>query len=175
MFAFFAALNVLDARALYSPHTVRELMDPAMRGTRSTLERHHLFPVAYLKRQGIVDKREYNQIANYAIVEWGDNSKIADLDPCDYVPIYEQRFDTETLKLMYRLHALPLDGKPCGDTFVKQRRDMMAQTIREAYERLVSHDGAARASVANLINSGESSGTEFKSTLRRKSAHGPTR
>ena len=34
MFAFFAALNVLDARALYSNHNVRELMDPAIHGTR---------------------------------------------------------------------------------------------------------------------------------------------
>ena len=44
IFAFFAALNVLDARALYSNHNVRELMDPALQGTRSSLERHHLFP-----------------------------------------------------------------------------------------------------------------------------------
>jgi hypothetical protein len=32
MFAFFAELNVLDARGLYSNHNVRELMDPAIRG-----------------------------------------------------------------------------------------------------------------------------------------------
>jgi hypothetical protein len=59
MFAFFASLNVLDARALYSNHSVRELMDPALHGTRSSLERHHLFPVAYLKKQGIDDQRDY--------------------------------------------------------------------------------------------------------------------
>ena len=70
MFAFFASLNVLDARALYSNHSVRELMDPALQGPRSSLERHHLFPVAYLKQQ-IQDQRDYNQIANFAIVESG--------------------------------------------------------------------------------------------------------
>ena len=169
MFAFFAALNVLDARALYSPHTVRELMDPAMRGTRSTLERHHLFPVAYLKRQGITDSREYNQIANYAIVEWGDNSNITDSDPAEYVPELEQRFDSETLQLMYRYHALPMGWQTLSfDRFIQERRDMMAQTIREAYERLAGHDGVLQRplDVAKLIASGESSATEFKSTLR---------
>jgi hypothetical protein len=71
MFGFFAALNVLDARALYSNHTVHELMDPATKASKSSLERHHLFPVAFLKKQGITDEREYNQIANYSVVEWG--------------------------------------------------------------------------------------------------------
>jgi hypothetical protein len=54
------------------------------------LERHHLFPVAYLRKQGINDQREYNQIANYAIVEWGDNSAIADSSPEVYVPELEK-------------------------------------------------------------------------------------
>ena len=169
MFAFFAALNVLDARALYSPHTVRELMDPAMRGTRSTLERHHLFPVAYLKRQGITDSREYNQIANYAIVEWGDNSDITDSEPAEYVPGLERRFDSETLKLMYRHHALPMGWQTLAfDRFIQERRDMMAQTIGEAYKRLAGRDGVLQRplDVANVIASGESSATEFKSTLR---------
>ena len=60
MFAFFAALNILDARALYSSHNVRDLMNPAIHSTKSSLERHHLFPVAYLKTVGIMDQRDYN-------------------------------------------------------------------------------------------------------------------
>jgi hypothetical protein len=169
MFAFFAALNVPNARALYSAHTVRDLMDPAMRGTRSTLERHHLFPVAYLNRQGVTEKRDYNQIANFAFVEWGDNSIIADTDPTEYVPALEKRFDSETIRAMYRHHALPAGWQELSfDAFVKERRNMMAQTIREAYEELAGHDGdTPRAlDVASVIELGESSATEFKSTLR---------
>ncbi len=98
IFAFFAALNVLDARALYSNHQVRELMDPAIHGTRSSLERHHLFPVAYLKTQGISDQRDYNQIANFAIVEWGDNTAISDAPPSQYVPALEARFDARRFR-----------------------------------------------------------------------------
>src|SRR5580704_2002717 len=101
IFAFFAALNVLDARALYSNHQVRELMDPAIHGTRNSLERHHLFPVAFLKTQGVTDQRDYNQIANFAIVEWGDNTAISATRPADYVPALEARFDSKVLQEMY--------------------------------------------------------------------------
>ena len=48
MFAYFAALNLLEAKALFSNHRVSELMDPAIQAHRSALERHHLFPKTYL-------------------------------------------------------------------------------------------------------------------------------
>jgi hypothetical protein len=74
LFAFFAALNLLDAWALFSKQRVSELLDPATDAMRSSLERHHLFPKAYLNSIGITVQREINQIANYALIEWGDNS-----------------------------------------------------------------------------------------------------
>lgn len=169
MFAFFASLNVLDARALYSAHTVRELMDPAIHGMRSSLERHHLFPVAYLRKQGINDQREYNQIANYAIVEWGDNSAIADSSPEVYVPELEKRINTRELGEMYRHHALPLGWEVMDfHDFLKARRSLIAQTIREAYERLAGQGDVVRLElrIDDLIGAGESDAIEFKSTLR---------
>ena len=169
IFAFFAALNVLDARALYSNHQVRELMDPAIHGTRSSLERHHLFPVAYLKTQGISDQRDYNQIANFAIVEWGDNTAISDTPPSEYVSTLEARFDAKVLQEMYRHHALPLGWHGMGyDTFLRARRAMIAQTIQAAYEKLAGKTEALApvVSVADLIASGETDAIEYKSTLR---------
>jgi len=169
IFAFFAALNALDARALYSNHQVRELMDPAIHGTRSSLERHHLFPVAYLKAQGISDQRDYNQIANFAIVEWGDNTAISDAPPSQYVPTLEARFDSKVLQEMYRHHALPLGWHGMSyDTFLRERRTMIAQTIQAAYEKLAGKTEAIApaVSVADLIASGETDAIEYKSTLR---------
>lgn len=169
MFAFFAALNVLDARALFSQHTVRELMDPATRGTRSALERHHLFPVAYLKKQGIDDQRDYNQIANFAIVEWGDNGAISDAPPGEYVPALERRFDQKTLHEMYRHHALPVGWQDMAfEDFLKARRTLMAETIKAAYERLAGapHAPHVAPQLADLIAGSESDAVEFKSTLR---------
>ncbi|MEZ4615382.1 MAG: hypothetical protein R2867_07695 [Caldilineaceae bacterium] len=65
LFAYLAALNLLDARVLFSQMKVAELIDPALRGKKAALERHHLFPRAYLRRIGITEPGEINQIANY--------------------------------------------------------------------------------------------------------------
>jgi hypothetical protein len=169
MFAFFAALNVLDAQALYSSHSVRELMDPAVRGTRSALERHHLFPVGYLKKLGITDQRDYNQIANFAIVEWGDNTAISSSEPAEYVPALEKRFDVKTLREMYCHHALPLGWYSMSyRSFLKERRSLIAETIRTAYEKLAGEMSTLHPPppVSDLIDSGETTAIEFKSTLR---------
>lgn len=169
MFAYYAALNVLDARVLYSSHTVRELMDPALQAIRSALERHHLFPIAELKNRGIVDQREYNQIANFTMVEWGDNVKIAASSPAEYVPVLETRFDKATLQLMYEQHALPVGWESMEYfEFLRTRRSMMAETIKAAYERL-SGDAAkapATPSVSDMVSGSETSNVEFKSTFR---------
>lgn len=169
MFAYYAALNVLDARVLYSSHTVRELMDPTTQALRSALERHHLFPVAELKRRGIVEQRDYNQIANFTMVEWGDNAKIAASPPADYVPELEERFDKATLQQMYQHHALPIGWEEMEYfDFLRTRRSMMAETIKAAYQCL-SGDTAKAAvmpSIHELVVAGETSNVEFKSTLR---------
>ena len=84
MFAFFAALNPHGARVLFSLHKVSELMDPATISNKSALERHHLFPKGYLKTVGITDLRDTNRIANFTMIEWGDNSEISDASPSKY-------------------------------------------------------------------------------------------
>jgi len=86
LFAYHAALVLLDARALFSKSKVSDLLDPAIKAHKSAVERHHLFPKGFLARQGITAIRETNQIANYALVEWGDNIEISDQSPAEYVP-----------------------------------------------------------------------------------------
>ena len=49
------------------------MIDPAVRTQRKLLERHHLFPRAWLEREGINDRRLVNQMANYALLEWPEN------------------------------------------------------------------------------------------------------
>lgn len=169
MFAFYAALNILNARALYSEHTVKELMDPMAQAPRTALERHHLFPVAYLKNQGITDQRDYNQIANFTIVEWGDNAVIAHAAPHTYVPGLEARFDKATLQSMYRDHALPYGWEQLSyQDFLRHRRTLIAQIIKAAYEQLAGHTQtvAKPPSVEELVTQGEGAAVEFKSTLR---------
>jgi len=169
MFAYFAALNVLDARALYSDQKVSYLMDPEIQANKSALERHHLFPAAYLKAQGVTDQWEYNQIANFTFVEWGDNIAISDTAPRSYVPLLEKRFDASVLKTMYRDHALPPGWENLEyPEFLQQRRTLIADTIRRAWERLAGKDQSPspKPTVADLAAAGESAAVEFKSTLR---------
>lgn len=171
LFAYNAALVLLDARALFSKLKVSELVDPVSQGMRAAVERHHLFPKAYLKTLGITELRETNQIANYALLEWGDNVQVSDQSPADYLHGLAARFSKEELARQYRWHALPdiWEQMNYGD-FLEQRRELIAQVIREGYKTLGAEQvGIAQdlpLSIRDIIVKGESHEVEFKSTLR---------
>lgn len=172
LFAYEAALVLLDAPALFSKFKVAEMIDPTLRTNRNLVERHHMFPRGHLARNGVSQPSEINQIANYAYVEWPDNASISDQAPADYLPEMLERFSETELRLMYRFHALP-DGWEHMNywRFLELRRELMAAIIREGYERLMpgsrehEADGAA-IDIDELVNSGEGDAIEFKSTLR---------
>lgn len=139
LFSYYAALNLLEADVLFSDHKVSDYLDPQAQGYRSAAERHHLFPKAYLAKQDITDTRIVNQIANYALVSWDDNTSISDKAPEEYYPEYASRFQEGKIDRMMYWHALPdkwyeMDYKD----FLDERRKMMAKVIRDGYERLVS-------------------------------------
>lgn len=144
LLGYYAALNLLDARVLFSKLHTRELFDPALKMKRSAMERHHLFPKAYLRRSGIDANQDINQIANLALVEWPDNADISDDEPAAYWPRMTSRFtqpdiggsETE-LAHMERWHALPEGWQhlPYGE-FLTARRKRMADIIRQGFNRL---------------------------------------
>ena len=45
---------------------------------------HHIFPRAYLKKNGVDSKTKYNQVANYIYLDTQINKAISDSAPCDY-------------------------------------------------------------------------------------------
>jgi hypothetical protein len=137
LLAYYAALNLLDARVLFSKMKVSELLDPAHKSTKSATERHHLFPRAYLKRLGFDSTSDSNQIANYALVEWHDNIAIRDEPPADYFPKYAKRFDKTELQEMSYWHALPSSWHRMGyETFLESRRQLMAHVTRDGFTKL---------------------------------------
>jgi len=171
LFAYNAALIMLDARALYSGQKVVDLLDPTLQAPRSGLARHHLFPRGYLAKINITDSREVNQIANYAFVEWGDNTDISDEAPAAYVPLYESRFPPEHLERQYYWHALPANWQALDyKDFLIQRRERMAKVIRAAYDQLCQGPRDSREleefDLATVVAGGENDYVEFKSTLR---------
>ena len=139
LLAYFAALNILDADALLSSGKVRERLDPAVTAKKG-IERHHLFPREYLKRIGIKDTRQINQIANMALVEWNDNIAISDGAPAEYWPQQvnaKTYLSAERLQKQKHLHALPPRWTEMTYAeFLPARRKLMAAIAREAFEAL---------------------------------------
>ena len=140
LFAYHAALNLLNACALFSKLRVSDLLDPSLRAKKSHVERHHLFPRNYLKKSGITGTQEINQIANFALVEWSDNIDISDLSPAEYLPKYAERFSEGELRDMYYWHALPEGWEQMSyEVFLAERRKQMGQVIRAGFEQLSAH------------------------------------
>ena len=137
LFAYYAALDLLGARVLFSKMKVSELLDPALKGTKAAIERHHLFPRGYLKTLGITSTRDRNQIANFALVEWSDNIDISDVSPSEYFPRYAARFAKQELDQMMYWHALPHGWESLEYfEFLEARRNRIATVIRDGFHKL---------------------------------------
>ena len=137
LFAYVAAQNRLNAPVLFSHKKVSDLLDPALKTKKKALERHHLFPRAWLQKQGEQDLKVINQMANYALLEWPDNIDISDDPPADYVPQIKSRYNATEWQRMHEFHALP-DGwelMPYSD-FLVARRKLMADIVRRGFETL---------------------------------------
>jgi len=170
LFAYYAALVLEEARALFSDQKVETLLDPSVHSTRAAAERHHLFPREFLKDMGVIDQRETDQIANYALLEWGDNSRIGASGPAEYLPLMLESLKPEEVLRQYRWHALP-DGWENMDykAFLAARRERIARFVAGTYGRLrneSSPEATDSMDIGELISGGEGVHVEFKSSLR---------
>jgi hypothetical protein len=137
LFAYIAAQNRLGAPVLFSHKKISELIDPSLKTKRKALERHHLFPKAWLAQEGIDNQRLVNQMANYALLEWPENLDIRDKPPEVYAAEIRPRFSTEEWERMHKLHALPEHWPELSySDFLDQRRRLMADMIRRGFESL---------------------------------------
>ena len=135
---YLAALNILNIKVLFSELYYNQLLSGDLNGNRSALEKHHLFPKAYLEKIGITDDRDRNQIANFAYIEWGDNMVIGDQSPAEYFkPIFERKTDEKDVADVMKYNALPENWYNMNyNDFLTERRKMMANVIKEGYEKL---------------------------------------
>ena len=172
MFAYYASLTILEAKVLFSDQRVSDLLDISTKEPGSPIERRHIFSRSYLDTIGHTSTTQRNQIANFALVEWGDNAKKTELKPENYLVHFEKLFSTSDLKKMYYWHALP-DGWATMkyDGFLRRRRELIASVIGDAYkkfDRVGSQEvPISRKDIAELLREGENESVEFKSTLRR--------
>lgn len=172
LFAYQAALVKLDATALYSKLKLSALLDPSIKGIKSAVEQHHLFPRAYLEAIGTRDTRQINQIANFAMIEWPENLSIGAKAPADYAPILDGELSAQEREQQYFWHALPhLWWELDYEQFLIERRARMAKVVRRAWEALTAAERDSEApafhfTFAEILTGGESDAVEFKSTLR---------
>lgn len=137
LFAYYASLNLLDAQGLFSNIKISELLEAGLKANKSALERHHLYPKAYLERIGISEQRDQNQIANYALVEWSTNIAINDTSPEEYFDKYSRMFTNDEMQKMMHFHALPCGWEKMDYfEFLANRRRLIAGLIHEGFEKL---------------------------------------
>ena len=137
-FAYVAALNILNRKILFSKTNllVSKLFEVGTDGKRKSLEKHHLFPKAYLSANGYSDTR-INQMANYAYIDWKDNMDILDEAPSKYYPIICQGRTQEEVLQMEQENALPHGWENLTyETFLEKRRKLMAEIIQQGFEVL---------------------------------------
>lgn len=136
--AYVAALNILNAKILFSKSNllVSKLFEPGTDGKRKSLEKHHLFPKAYLKTLGYNDAK-INQMANYAFIDWKDNMEILDEAPSIYYPVVCAGRSPEEIQRMEEENALPHSWENMSyEDFLIERRKLMAAKIKHAFEIL---------------------------------------
>lgn len=112
---------------------------------------HHIFPKAYLRKEIDAPQRLYNQIANYAYLEKRINIAIGEKSPGEYFsqaraaiierkPYFGDISDEETLASSLKANCIPegvfhMTAKDY-ETFLAERRALMAQKIRRYFEGL---------------------------------------
>ena len=137
LYAYYAAQYIIGANGLFSKLKISDLLQEGLRSKKSALERHHLFPKAWLERNGVSDQTQRNQIANYALVEWNDNINISDTEPSKYLPNYLSRLTNEDKVKMYFWHALSENWEEMDYfDFLIDRRKRIAQVVKDAYETI---------------------------------------
>jgi hypothetical protein len=136
---FFACQISNSEKVLFSDRFISDLFDPSIKLKKKVLERHHIFPVNFLKKMG-VKQTERNQIANMVYLEFQDNIKISDDSPAKYFLEVKNRYykgKEEYLEKILRAHCIPskfyeMDYK----TFLDARRILIANYVRNYFEGL---------------------------------------
>ena len=111
---------------------------------------HHIFPKAYLRKNGFDDKSKYNQIANYTYLDNVVNKAVGEKAPCDYFKAVFAQCDSSEKDLQYGDIAnlnelkenLAMNCIPEGienmdynsyNEFLQKRRVLMAAKIKKYY------------------------------------------
>ena len=111
---------------------------------------HHLFPKDYLKKNGL-DRRQYNQIANYVYMQSEINIKVGNKPPKDYFETVKSQMlngnqqvsglsNEQQLYDNLKMNCVPTEIQNMNiddyNEFLTLRRKLMATKIKEYYHSL---------------------------------------
>lgn len=112
---------------------------------------HHIFPKNYLQKNGRDNRGEYNQIANFAMLQTEINIQISDRAPVDYMKSIEKQCtgeenkfgainNPEDLRKNMAENCIPLGfenmTEPDYKDFLLARRKLMAKKVRTYFDSL---------------------------------------
>lgn len=112
---------------------------------------HHIFPKAYLKKNGVDAKGRYNQVVNYTYLDTQVNKAISDDAPCEYFGVILEQCKTKDVQIgnitdenelaaNLAENAIPSEVVHMDvndyDSFLVERRKMMAAMIEKYYKSL---------------------------------------
>lgn len=155
----------LDTSVASSPYFLVFLMAQVKAGSRGFLSEqidvkalieqrgdiHHIFPKKYLQKNGVNNRKDYNQIANYVYTQSEINIKIKDDAPCVYMELMKKQIaggdpsyggitTEDDLKRNLAENCVPeefMDMDIWGfSEFLEKRRYLMAQFVKKYYETL---------------------------------------
>ena len=142
--AYEAAQVVRGTETLFDPSgtSVAAHLTPSVVANKG-IERHHLFPRAYLRslygKDHPVGVPHQNHPANVSFVAYVENIDISDRSPAEYWPEMAARLAPDVLKTQMEGHAL-WDGWHELDysAFIDKRMSKMSAVVRDGYARLVA-------------------------------------
>ena len=140
-------------------------------GVYYRIHNHHIFPSSFLYANGYdsdnhLHRKIVNEIANRAFLTADSNQSLSNTPPADYLPgvqsAYQGALESQFIPMKPELWE-----PEAYDTFLEERRKLLAAKINEFMETLITEPELVQERpISELITLGESATLEFKSTLQ---------
>ena len=140
-------------------------------GANYGLQSHHIFPQAYLYKNGwdsdnYTHRQAVNEIANRAFLTATSNQQISDKPPEEYLAEIEEKYPG-ALSAQFVPISPELWKVDRFPDFLAARREIVARKLNEFMDSLISEPEETHLRpITDLIKLGESYVLEFKSTLQ---------
>lgn len=160
---------VARARAARDWFTGQILYNKAI-GAANGLESHHIFPTAYLKKNGYNPSkdRRHNEVANRAFLTQKANRKISASAPSGYLPAVQLEFpgalQAQSVTMNQDLWAFEN-----FELFLAERRKLLANAMNQYLDSLVPPEirsSERSEELSRYLEQEESAELEFKGSMR---------